>query len=103
MIPLRPEADANVATPGGRRRRRLDWANLLRRVFGLEMLICGVCGGKRRVIAAIEAGPVARRILEHLHLPTQPPERAPARGSPQAELALDPAPDDFDQRLPETA
>ena len=58
--------------------RWLDWATLLRRVFLAEVLAC-VCGGTRRVIAAIEEGPVARKILDHLGLPASAPELAPAR------------------------
>jgi len=58
--------------------RRIDWANLLRRVFMLEVLACA-CGGSRRVISSIEEGPAARRILKHLGLPAEAPSAAPAR------------------------
>ena len=37
--------------------RRIDWANLLKRVYLLEVLACA-CGGTRRVIATIEQGTV---------------------------------------------
>jgi hypothetical protein len=58
--------------------RWLDWASLLRRVFLAEVLACA-CGGTRRVLAQIEPGPTARRILRHLGLPDTAPEPAPAR------------------------
>ena len=58
--------------------RWLDWATLLRRVFLAEVLACA-CGGTRRVIAVIESGPVARKILNHLGLPDTAPGLAPAR------------------------
>ena len=58
--------------------RWLDWASLLRRVFLAEVLACA-CGGTRRVIAQIEPGPTARKILRHLGLPDTGPELATAR------------------------
>ena len=45
---------------------RLSWSKLLARVFLVDALLFTACGGQRRVIAAIEEGPVARKILEHL-------------------------------------
>ncbi len=59
-------------------RNRHDWATMLRRVFALEVLLCAACGGQRRVISEIREGPVAKKILEHLGLPTEPPARTPA-------------------------
>jgi len=58
-------------------RSRLDWATLLRRVFAWEVLLCA-CGGQRRVLAAIREGPVARKLLAHLGLPTHAP--SPSQG-----------------------
>jgi hypothetical protein len=58
--------------------RRIDWANLLRRIFLLEVLACA-CGGRRRVIASIEEGAAARKILQHLGLPDAPPKLEPVR------------------------
>ena len=62
-----------MSLPSFPRERRLDWASLRRRVFQLDVLRCASCGGRRRVIAFIEAGDVSRRILEHLGLPAQVP------------------------------
>jgi hypothetical protein len=82
----------------GWRRRRLDWADLLRRVWAVEVMICALCGGQRRIIATIHEGPVARRILRHLGLDEFAPPRARARAPPQGDLGFDPPPpDDFDQ------
>ena len=58
--------------------RRIDWANLLKRVYLLEVLACA-CGGTRRVIATIEQGTAARKILKHLGLPDTAPKLEPAR------------------------
>jgi putative transposase len=93
--------------------RRIAWADLLRRVFALELLVCA-CGGARRVISSIEEGPVARKILQHLGLPSAVPAAAPARidqgrqqplavsvwqtGPPALLDRAAPAVDEFDQR-----
>ena len=88
---------------------RASWSSLLRRVFAVDVLICAVCGGKRRVIAEIEEGPVARKILEHLGLPTSAPRPGqgglfptgpPAVDEPEASVAWSDA--DYDQRLTES-
>jgi hypothetical protein len=39
---------------------RLDWASLLVRVFGVEVLKCSRCQGKMRLIACIEEPDVAK-------------------------------------------
>ncbi len=71
-----------VAAPSARvRRRRYTWSELLRRCFAVDVLRCR-CGGRREVIAVINAGPVARKILRHLRLRTELPRFHPARGPP---------------------
>ena len=37
------------------------------------MLLCRLFGGERRIISQIDVGPVARKILAHLGLPTRLP------------------------------
>jgi hypothetical protein len=59
--------------------RRSTWAELLRRVFAVDVLTCPHCGGPRRLIAHITDPVVVRKILAHLGLPTEPPRPAPAR------------------------
>ena len=51
---------------------------VLKRVFDLDVERC-VCGGKLKIIAAIEESAVIERILTHLGLSAQPPPRTPAR------------------------
>jgi hypothetical protein len=60
-------------------RRRLPWADLLKRVFAVDVLVCDTCGGSMRILAVLPAGEASRAILEHLGLPTKPPPctRAP--------------------------
>jgi len=59
---------------------RWDWAQLLKRVFALDMARCPFCQrGALRIIAAITQGEVIRTILRHLKLAVDPPPLAPAR------------------------
>ena len=61
--------------PPSRKAFRLAWAALLSRVWGVDILRCSLCGGQRRVVAAITNLVTARRILSHLglhHLPRPP-------------------------------
>jgi hypothetical protein len=69
---------------------RYDWAALLKRVFGVDVLQCSRCQGKMRLIARIEEPDVARKILEHLGLRAEslPTLRAQA---PPVTLELFPA------------
>ena len=46
--------------------RRWNWAELLQRVFAVDVLACPRCGGHMRVIATIDDPLVVRRILTHL-------------------------------------
>jgi hypothetical protein len=86
---------ASIAAPGGApglaqqaapcsapspRPRRLPWADLLQRVFGIEALQCE-CGKSMRVIAAITEPTAAKRILECMGLPPRAPPLYPARTS----------------------
>jgi len=66
--------------PSGRYRA---WAELLRRIFEIDVLACA-CGGRLRFIATIEDPPVVERILRHLGLPTVLPQLAPARSPSSA-------------------
>ena len=54
------------------------WAQLLKRVFDIDIERCA-CGGKLKRIAVIEEPAVIGKILTHIGLDPQPPPRAPAR------------------------
>ena len=71
------EQDAKPAA-----KSRISWAVLLKRVFGIDVETCHLCGGKAKIIAAIEDPKVIKKILTHLGLPAKPPEPWPARGPP---------------------
>lgn len=77
---------------------RISWARLLKRVFNIDVEICAACGGKAKVIAAIEDPAVIRKILDHLGLPTKSPAilAARSRGPPVQSQQLFPD-DDYSQ------
>ncbi len=66
--------------------KRRQWAELMRRAFGYDLLNCGKCGGKMALLACIMQRAVISKILNHLGLPSESPRPAKARASPQAEL-----------------
>lgn len=68
-----PQEDSRVP-------HRIDWVSLLKRVFGVDVLQCGRCAGRMRVLALIEDPPVIEQILRHLGLPPVPLSTAPPRG-----------------------
>ena len=71
--------------PGKRRRggrRRYTWAELLRRVFEVDVLTCPACGGARRLLAAIHDPGSIEQVLRAMGLPHQAPVLAPARAPP---------------------
>ena len=76
--------DAPVAERVAPRRQYWAWADLMRRVFQIDILACAVCSGRLRFIATIEDPPVVQRILAHVGLPTTLPEASPARPPPAA-------------------
>jgi hypothetical protein len=82
-----PGPSAARPNEGGSRsaggRRRYPWAELLKRVFAVDVLRCHRCGGRREVLAFITEGVVIRAILECLGLPAVAPTVHPARGPPE--------------------
>ena len=55
------------------------WADLLRRVFALDILACPGCGGRLRLLATIEDRAAGAQILTHLGLPVDLPQPSAAR------------------------
>ncbi|MEO6595654.1 MAG: transposase [Planctomycetota bacterium] len=78
---LRPDHSHRV--PHAPRRRYYFWAELLKRVFLLDVLTCPHCGSARQLLAFLSDQAVLQKILRHLGLPTEPPELAPARPPPE--------------------
>ena len=48
------------------RRAAMSWAQRLKRVFGIDIEVCPVCGGAMRIIACIKDPEVIEKILRHL-------------------------------------
>jgi hypothetical protein len=67
------------------KKKNIPWARLLARVFNIDVETCSKCGGKMKIIAAIEDPKVIRKILEHMRLETKPPPLHPARGPPKVQ------------------
>ena len=63
----------------GCRPRNYSWAELMRRVWGIDVLECPRCKGRMRILCAIHPPEAIRKILECLGLPTRPPPLAPAK------------------------
>jgi hypothetical protein len=85
MVVPKPKAQTLDSTPtddDSDSKSKIKWARLLKRVFDIDMETCQKCGGKMRIIAAIEEPPIIRKILTHLGLPVLPPQISPARGPP---------------------
>ena len=62
-------------TPAGSAKGRMRWAQLLKRVFNIDIEQCPHCGGQLKLIAAIEQPAAIARILTHLGLAARPPPR----------------------------
>lgn len=72
-------ADRDGDFPSASTRAQMSWAQLLKRVFMIDITTCPPCGGPLSILAAIEAPSVIIKILTHLGWPTRAPPRAPAR------------------------
>ena len=55
-----------VPPPPERAALRRRWANLIRRVYEVDPLVCPRCGAEMRVIGFITEPRVIRRILDHI-------------------------------------
>jgi hypothetical protein len=63
---------------------RQAWARLIRKIYAADPLVCPRCGGRMKVIAAIERDDIIFRILLHLGpVSAEDPSRPPrCRDSP---------------------
>jgi hypothetical protein len=91
IVPKKEEIDAQSTAAGTdaqssnptKKTRHIGWAELLARVFAIDMKSCPKCSGEFKVIAAIIETGAIKKILTHLDLPFRPPDIAPARLHPQ--------------------
>ena len=75
-----PTVDPKRASekPASLRYRNYSWAELMKRVFLLDVLRCKHCGGQLKILAAIHHPDIAEKILDSLGLPSRAPPLAPA-------------------------
>ncbi len=83
------EAEEPVPPPPERAALRRRWANLIRRVYEVDPLVCPRCGAEMRVIGFITEPSVIKRILDHIRSSkraSRPPPRItpPLAGQPAA-------------------
>ena len=62
------------------------WAELMKRAFDVDVLLCPHCGGVRRLISLITDPTIIHRILAHLRLPLEFPSVAPSRAPPESSI-----------------
>src|SRR2546426_4919253 len=75
----RPTMESSVARHG----RNYTWAELMKRVWALDVLECPRCQGRMRILAAIHSLDAIGKILNCLSLPSRAPPVSPAvRESP---------------------
>jgi hypothetical protein len=79
--PLAQPGAASAPDKPASKGRYIRWADLLRRVFGIEV-VCAKCQTPLRLISLIKSEPIARKILTAMHLPADVPELHPARPPP---------------------
>ncbi|MBI4472510.1 MAG: transposase [Acidobacteria bacterium] len=53
--------------------RNYTWSELMKRVFLVDVLQCEQCGGRMKIIAAIQSPDATRKILDCLGLPSRGP------------------------------
>jgi hypothetical protein len=93
--PSLPEVDessgeTNIEDPDGwMKRRRISWAQLIRKVFEIDPMLCAFCGGRLQVLSlSLELGAI-RRFLASIDCESQEPEPL-GHSPPPSELLFEP-------------
>ena len=73
------DPDPSTSSSSGGRPRNYSWAELMRRVFEIDVLECPECRGRMRILASIHSPDAIRAILECVGLPARAPPVAPAQ------------------------
>ena len=66
-----------------RSRGRCSWAELLARVFAIDVWLCPQCGGRRRLLTAIQDPAAIRQVLAAMGLSAAVPDLAAERSPPR--------------------
>ena len=64
-----------------KKKRSIKWADLLKRVFDIDVTKCQKCGGLLKLIDILMPSPELTQLLRQLHLDPDPPPRLPAKTS----------------------
>jgi hypothetical protein len=77
------QAQGDETEAPNRKELRRRWADLIRRVYEVDPLVCPRCRAPMRIIAVITEPEVIRKILRHLdrHVPERGPPSSPAEPS----------------------
>ena len=81
-------ADAQAAPSPDTAAARKRWADLLRRVYEVDPMVCPRCDGTMRVVGFITQPHAIRRILDHLKRPQHPRPRPPPPHGPLPSASL---------------
>ena len=71
--------EAETKPKRGKKPKNYSWAQLLKRVFELDVLVCPRCGSKMRVLCAIHPPDAIQKMLTCLGLPSRAPPITPAK------------------------
>jgi hypothetical protein len=72
-----------VGGPAPDSRYRIPWAELLKKVFAVDVLQCPQCHGRLKVIAYLAEGAATSEVLKHLGLDATGPPVAKAAAAPE--------------------
>jgi hypothetical protein len=76
--PEATEISSREEEPESIKQHRLSWAQLLKRVFHVDVETCPKCGRHMRIVDAVTSRPVIRKILIYVGIPPDPPVLTPA-------------------------
>jgi len=76
-------ADTQAGPPAANAALRKRWADLLRRVYEVDPLVCPRCAGRMTVVGFVTHPEAINRILDRLRRPSQPRPRPPPAHTPQ--------------------
>ena len=74
-----PLAGSSGKKQKARKRKRISWAQLLKRTFKIDVLKCDKCGGRMKLVGVVFDQPTITTTLRALGLPVRAPPIAPAR------------------------
>ena len=72
-LELVPDQTPTGALAEQKKKTRISWARLLKRIFGIDVEKCNLCGGKVKIISTIEDPKVIKKILDHVGMPSVTP------------------------------